>query len=434
MFVAAVLAAAAGAATTPQRGGTVVTARPPLTCLNPFGPCNIPHFDPVLTQVLEGAFEVGPDLVFRPNLVSRVTIGRNPFTLTYHIRPQARWNDGKQVSSADFGFTYRTFSTRQTPAEEGTRELYAKIRRFRELGPKTFVIELREPFADWRTFFDLVLPRHALTGEDITAVWRNRIDNPKTGRPIGNGPFLVSRLEPGRRLILVRNPSYWGPRTAHLDRFIFALPTYDPADPLGPLRRNEIDFTATPPGFAAPLTAALAAEARRIPGWRVVAWPTLANEHLAFRVGPGGHPALRSRLVRQAIAYGIDRVEIARRANADLGARARPLDSTVFLASEPFYRPNWSVYRYDPARSRRLLEQAGSRRGADGIYSCAGEPLRLRFYTTAGSAGRELAVQLMRTQLRQAGVRSTRSTLRPAPSSARSCPAATSMPCCSAGA
>ena len=72
--------------------------------------------------------------------------------------------------------------------------------------------------------------------------------------------------------------------------------------------------------------------------------------------------------------------------------------------SEPFYRPNWSVYRYDPARSRRLLEQAGCRRGADGIYLCAGERLRLRFFTTAGSPSRELAVQLMRTQLRQAGV------------------------------
>ena len=310
-----------------------------------------------------------------------------------------------QVSSADFGFTYRTFSTVREPAEEGTRELYAKIRRFRELDPKTFVIELREPFADWRAFFDVVLPRHALTGENITAIWRNRIDNPKTGRPIGNGPFLVSRLETGRRLILIRNPNYWGPHTAHLDRQITALPEYDPADPLGPLRRNEIDFTATPPGFPGQLTAELAAEARRIPGWRVVAWSSLSKEHLVFRVDRGGHPALRNK-ARPAGTCVRDRPGGRSRAGSmRISVRARGRSTArSFSPTSRSYRPNWSVYRYDPGRARRLLEQAGCRRGADAVYSCAGERMRLRFFTTAGNAGASWRLRLMRTQLRRAGV------------------------------
>jgi peptide/nickel transport system substrate-binding protein len=397
-----VLALSAGAAT-PRRGGTLFSARPPLTCLSPFGPCGIQHSDPTLNQVLEGAFEVGPDLVYRPNLVSRVDIGRNPFTLTYRIRPQAHWNDGVPVSATDFRFTYQVYATRPITSDP-MAELYEKIRRARVLGPKTFRVELREPFAGWRALFDVVLPQHALAGEDLTQIWRDRLDNPKTGRPIGNGPFLVSRLEPGKRLVLVRNGNYWGPRTSYLDRWVITLPAFNPADPLGPLRRNEIDFTATPPGFAAPISAELAAEARRIPGWRTVVWPTLAMEHLMFRVGPGGHPALRNRLVRRAIAYGIDRVALARQANPDLGRRARPIDSTVFFADEPSYRPAWAGYRYDPRRARRLLEQAGCRRGADGIYSCAGQRLRLRFFTTAGNPQREQALQGLKAQLRRAGV------------------------------
>jgi peptide/nickel transport system substrate-binding protein len=398
-----VLALSADAAT-PRRGGTLVTARPTLTCLNPFGPCGMPHSDPSLTQVLEGAFEVGPDLVYRPNLVRRVDIGRNPFTLTYRIRPQAHWNDGVPVSAADFRFTYQAYIT--TPITgDPVGELYERVvRRVRVLGPKTFRVELREPFARWRDLFDVVLPSHALAGEDLTRVWRDRLDNPKTGRPIGSGPFLVSRLEPGRRLVLVRNANYWGPRTANLDRWVEDLSAYNPDDPLGPLRRNEIDLTATPPGLAAPITAELAAKVRRIPGWRVVVWPTLFAEHVMFRVGPGGHPALRNRLVRRAIAYGIDRVPLARQANPDLGRRARPMDSTVFFADEPFYRPAWAGYRYDPGRARRLLEQAGCRRGAGGIYSCAGRRLRLRFFTTAGRPEREQALQGMKAQLRRAGI------------------------------
>jgi peptide/nickel transport system substrate-binding protein len=399
-----VVASSAGAAK-PRRGGTLVSTRPPLiTCLNPFGPCGIGHTDPSISQVLEGAFEVGPELVFRPNLVSRVDIGRSPFTLTYRIRPQAHWNDGVPVSAADFRFTYQAFTTTPILGEPGW-ELYKKvIRRVQVLGPKTFRVELRQPFAGWRGLFDVVLPRHALAGEDLSQIWRDRIDNPKTGRPIGSGPFVVSRLEPGRRLVLVRNANYWGPHTAYLDRWVQDLSPYNPNDPLGPLRRNEIDFTSIPPGLAAPITAELAADMRRIPGWRVVVWPTLSTEHLMIRVGPGGHPALRNRLVRRALAYGIDRVALARQANPDLGRRARPIDSTVFFADEPFYRPAWAGYRYDARRARRLLERAGCRRGDDGIYSCGGQRLRLRFFTIAGRPERERALQAMKAQLRRAGI------------------------------
>ena len=124
-------------------------------------------------------------------------------------------------------------------------------------------------------------------------------------------------------------------------------------------------------------------------------------EHFEFRVGPGGHRALRDKRVRRALAYGIDRVALAR---AIPGDDRFLLDNTIHLGSEPNYRPNWNEYRYRPAESRRLLEQAGCRRGADGIYSCAGERLSLRFVTTAGVELRRQALELVGAQLRQAGV------------------------------
>ena len=65
--------------------------------------------------------------------------------------------------------------------------------------------------------------------------------------------------------------------------------------------------------------------------------------------------------------------------------RFRPSDSAIFLGSHASYRPNWNAYRYRPAESRRLLEQAGCRRGTGGIYSCAGRRLELRLVTPAGA-------------------------------------------------
>jgi peptide/nickel transport system substrate-binding protein len=402
MMAAMTVASAGGVSEqTPKRGGTLVTSRPSFTepgCLNLFTCDEVG--DPALTQTLEGAFEVGPDLVPRLNLASSVTTSRNPPSLTYHLRPEASWSDGVPVTARDFQFTQAVFAQHY----EDPDGLYANVRSTRVLDAKTFRVVLRRPFAAWRDLYSMVLPRHALMGQDVTKIWGDRVDNPRTGQPIGSGPFLVSRLERGKQIVLVRNARYWGPHPAYLDRIVQRFMTPDPRDPLAQLRDNDVDLGSTLGGPAA-ISADDAREIRKLPGWRAAAWPTPAMEHFTFRVGPGGHPALKLKLVRQALAYGIDRVAIARQIQQDVPASIRkPLDSTVFLAQEPFYRPAWRRYRYDVVRARTLLEQAGCRLGSGGIYACAGERMRLRVVTSAGVPARQRIVELATAELRAVGV------------------------------
>src|SRR5687768_12523549 len=109
---------------TPKRGGTVYTINTEPSCLNPLVCGGVIY----VQQVLEGAFEVGPHLVYRPNLVSRVTVeSKRPFALTYHIRPEARWSDGVPVTASDFRFTQEAFETRATFA--ASNQFYDKVRR-----------------------------------------------------------------------------------------------------------------------------------------------------------------------------------------------------------------------------------------------------------------------------------------------------------------
>ena len=143
------------------------------------------------------------------------------------------------------------------------------------------------------------------------------------------------------------------------------------------------------------------------PGIKVISTLISFWEHFEIRIGSGGHPALGKRRVRQALAYGIDRVEIARAVGeltlASAAAR-EPNDSVVFLPSSPYYQPNWKGYRYRPERARLLLEQAGCRRGEEGIYVCDGDRLSFRFATAAGVERRELTVRLAQEQLREVGI------------------------------
>lgn len=397
ILVAVMVAAspAAGApAQTPKSGGTVVIALPrgEPTCLNFLGACSFAEW--TVSQVLEGAFEIAPDFTYRPNLVSSVDVREEPFALTYHIRPEARWSDRTPVTASDFAFTFQAFLA-APPDYDPFRKIRRKIRRVAALDAKTLRVSFRSPLAGWRELFHVVLPRHALAGEDLRSIWRDTIENPKTGEPIGSGPFLVERLERGRQLTLVRNPRYWGPHTAYLDRVVFRFIEGD----LAALKSGQVDLLFPNSGPDAE-----GLEAIRQGAIRVLLSPGSTWEHFAIRLGAKGHPALKSSLVRRALAYGVDREAIVRGIYGLIVPRKGPLDSAVFPRQSRFYEPHWNVYRYRPAEARRLLERAGCRRGADGIHVCAGERLSLRFVTTGGFPPRELTLMLVQAQLRKVGV------------------------------
>ena len=386
---------------TPKRGGTLVigtvTQGEP-SCLNVFlARCNVPSN--LVEQVLPGAFKIWPDATLRPNLVSDAEIVRKqPVTIVYRIRQEARWSDGVPVTARDFEFTHQV-----RLEHPRVNEWHLNVRRVRAVGAKTVEVVLRARWVDWRLLFDVVLPRHVAAGQEFESLWKDGIENPRTRRAIGSGPFLLAGWQRGKQVTLVRNPRYWGPHPAYLDRVEFRF--FPPQDTADLLRRGEIDMIDT----TSPVLAAQARELRRqrAPGIRVDTTLGASWEHFAIRQGPGGHPALRKRLVRQAIAYGIDRARIAREAaalNFASGAASRPLDSVVSLANSPYHERNWSTYRHRPARARQLLQQAGCRRGADGIYVCDGNRLSLRFATTAGVERRELTVRLAQAQLREVGI------------------------------
>ncbi len=391
----AVSGAGGAGAQTPKRGGIVIRVLgPEPACLNvlPMS-CNQGGQAYWSEKVLQKPFDVGPDFTYEESLVSKVDYtSKRPFTLTYHIRPEARWSDGVPVTAQDFIFTLQAIRRHATPE---FRDLHSPIRSARAVDRKTVRVVLRPRSARWPDFFGNILPSHALRGSDLAQVWSDRVDDPRTGRPIGSGPFLVERLERGRQLVLRRNPRYWGPHPAYVEQLAIrsAVSATDPSDEL---TSGELDVAMVGQLFVPAV--------RRLPGVRLVAPVSPDFEQLTVQVGSNAHPALRNKLVRRALAYGIDRAALVRQILGELDPSARVLDSALHLTQSRYYEPNWSAYRYRPGEARRLLEQAGCRRGADGIFSCSGQRLSLRFVTTAGRPPRAQALTLMQAQLRAVGI------------------------------
>jgi len=318
------------------------------------------------------------------------------FSVTYRIRQEARWSDGVPITARDFVFTWQLLARSKFAIPADTRALYDKIARAKILSPKRVRFVFRQPLPGWNGLFDPVLPQHALAGEDFDEVWRDRIDNPKTGRPLASGPFIFESWSRGSRLTLTRNRNYWQ-RKAYLDRLDFRFILPDFGAQIRAVRAGEVDLIQgignVPPE-----------DLRSSPGTRVLSGSTIWFEHIDFQLGSKGNPALKKPFVRQAIAYGIDRKSLGKALYTTLAPRVETDESAIYLPFQPAYRPHWQRWSFSPTSAVRLLKGHRCRRGGDGIFSCQGQRLSFRFVSTLGSPLRERTFEFIQPQLRRIGI------------------------------
>ncbi len=228
---------------------------------------------------------------------------------------------------------------------------------------KTVRVVLRSRSAAGGGSSRVVLPRHALRGEDFANIWTDRIDNPRTGRPIGSGPFLVAARERGRAASrFVRNPRYWGPHRAYLDRIVVRFcqsrtaPTPWSSRSRFCAKESSISSRSSGRRRAGAGVPAGSRDRGRSPTTRP-AW-----EHLDIRMRRGGHPALEEKEARAA-GDRIRHRSCRHRAASTAGEGSRPSESAVFCLAATALPAELGGYRHRPAEARRLLEQAGCRRG-----------------------------------------------------------------------
>src|SRR2546421_7773136 len=121
----------------------------------------------VVSPVFATTFRVFPDFSFRPEVITKATITKSPFSVTYFIKKNAKWNDGKPITAQDYEFTRKTIMDPNVKTLSTTG--YEDIVKTKIINSKTVKFTFKKPFAGWRILFgtQAVLPSHALQGEDF---------------------------------------------------------------------------------------------------------------------------------------------------------------------------------------------------------------------------------------------------------------------------
>lgn len=146
------------------------------------------------------------------------------------------------------------------------------------------------------------------------------------------------------------------------------------------------------------------AQLRDVAGLAVESNPGTVAEHLDFNTGATAMPLLREPWFRRAVAFALDRETLVTRLFAASTPTIRPQNNLSYLAPQPEYQPSFEQYVYNRDAVADLMRRHGCTRGGDGIWSCDGMRASIRLGTTAGNRLRELAVEELQRQARDAGI------------------------------
>jgi peptide/nickel transport system substrate-binding protein len=390
--------AVAGSNATPRRGGTVIYGldQEPKVLNTYITEGNLFAASEAVEPMLDGGLEYNNRGVLIPVLFTgqpRV-LDASPLTVRFSYRANAKWSDGRQIAGNDFLFTYQTVMNRNWDIT--SRNGWEDISRVRVAG-KTVTVTFRRPFAAWKTIVGASpLPRHALSGQNFNQVWRNDFYKPGTTTSISSGPFIFERWQRGSQLVVRRNANYWGPKS-YLDRIVFRVVS-DTNTQFQAIRSGELSVLRPQPQLQI-------ADARRNSNLRVQSGPEFAWEHIDIQRGAKGHPALDRLFVRQALIRGINRTAIANALYRTIAPGLPVLQNVIFKPFEAVYKPNWRKWSYSRTAAEQILRRNNCTKGSDGIYTCpqVGK-LSFRFTSTAGNQLRELAFEVIQSQLKAVGI------------------------------
>jgi microcin C transport system substrate-binding protein len=392
----------AGAEVNPAapQGGTFYTnldAEP--TTLNPFASTDGYATD-VQGYVLEQLLDRNPDTYdWIPALATKWEIAKDKKTFTFTLRPGATFSDGKPVTAEDVKFSFDVIVDPKMPTAH-LRPYFDGIKSVEIVDPQTVKFIAKDTyFGNFETAATLTIVQKSL--------YLPKPDDTKLNRVlIGSGPYMLEKYEKGKRIVLTRNPKWWGLQNPeqkgvyNVDKISFRF-VGEKNVAFEMLKKGDVDFL----GFDPEVYTKKAVGPDWNPGGKLIKTKAenLAPKgygYLAFNLK---NPLFTDKKVRLALAHLVNRQLMIEKF---LYGMSLPATGPWYQQSK-YASKNVKPIAFDPARAISLLKEAGwSDTDKNGIVDkmINGQKKELSFTLLTANPDFEKYATVFREDAKKAGV------------------------------
>ncbi len=324
--------------------------------------------------MFDGLVDINPDtLLPSPNLATKWDVSPDGKVYTFTLKSGVKWHDGSPFSADDVKFSYDLYMNKDTGTARAG-QLIERIASVEAKDPTTVVFNLKDvvaPFLVSNVSFG-ILPKSILSSVAPKDIPTSEFT---TTKPIGTGPFKLKEFKQGDRVVLVANPDYHR-GAPFIDSYIRKF-VKDTTALYQQLKTGEVDFAAFTPDFLE--------DAKKQTNFVTVTYDAFSFNFFGYNLDTAGKglPMFQDVKVRQALFYAIDRKGIVDKIQNGQSTVAQGTMPTVSWA----YQPDKITTRYDfdPKKASQMLDDAGWKKGSDGIRAKDGKRLSFSMNFQSGN-------------------------------------------------
>ncbi len=323
--------------------------------------------------------------------------------VTWKLKQGVKWHDGKPFTADDVVFTWEYAADPATAAY--TTGAYANIK-VEKVDDHTVKVMFKEPTPFWADPFvgvaGMIIPKHHF-GDYKGAKSR---EAPANLKPVGTGPYKFVEFKPGDIIRTERNTEYHVANQPYFDTFEVKGGGDAVSAARAVLQTGEYDYAwdslveedvlkRMETGGRGKVSVAVAGDVEFITLNTTDPWTEVDGERSSKKTK---HPTLSDPAVRQAINLLIDRDSIQKFIYGRAG-----IATASFVNQPKQFKSQKLKYEFSIAKANQILDEAGWKKGSDGIREKDGKRLKYVFQTSI-NAPRQKVQAIIKQACQKAGI------------------------------
>ncbi len=329
-------------------------------------------------------------------------IAADGMSVTWKLKKGVQWHDGWPFTADDVVFNWEYASDPATAAT--TIGIYQDVK-VEKLDPLTVRVLFKRPTPFWAGRANgMIIPKHLFEPYKGT----NSREAPANLKPVGTGPYRFVDFKPGDLVKGERNPAYHMSNRPYFDTIEMKAGGDAVSAARAVIQTGEYDFAWNTQVEDEIL---LKLENTDNARGRIEIVSSMAVEHIQINSADPWtevegersnaktkHPLFSDPAVRQALRLLVDRTSI----QAHIYGRSGVATGNFINAPARFVSQN-TKWEFNIEKANQLLEQAGWKRGQNGIRAKDGKQLKLVFQTSI-NAPRQKTQAIIKQACQRAGI------------------------------